>query len=99
MIFKDSELLVKAESSFELAEETVLQKCFEQNYAKDWFSEPEKNYTTAILDEGAPTPAKHKWIRLRELFANNNPVAPAAARALALLKWRKTARFCGCCGG
>ncbi len=99
LIFKDSELLVKAEKPVELSDEKVLQKCFEQNYAKDWFTEPEKDYTTAILEEGAPTPAKHKWIRLRELFATNDPVAPTAARALALLKWRRTARFCGCCGG
>lgn len=99
LIFKDSKLLIKAESSFELADESLLQKCFEQNYAKDWFSEPEKGYTTAILEEGAPTPAKHKWITLRELFAIDAPITSTAARALALLKWRKTARFCGCCGG
>ena len=35
LIFKDSELLVKAESPVELSDEKVLQKCFEQNYAKD----------------------------------------------------------------
>lgn len=98
-IFKDSELLVKAESSIELPETNILQKCFEQNHAKDWFTEADKDYTAALLEECAPTPAKHKWIRLRELFAVNAKIAPTAARALALLNWRKTSRFCGCCGG
>ena len=99
LIFKDSELLVKAESSIELPEQKVLQRCFEQHHAKDWFTETDKYYTAALLEEGAPTPAGHRWVKLRELFAINASYSAVAARALALLKWRKTARFCGCCGG
>lgn len=44
-----------------------------------------------------------RWIRLRDLFAAVDPalsaLASPAARALGLINWHHTTRFCGRCGG
>lgn len=99
MIFRNSELLVKTSTPIELPDKEILFKCFEQNHARDWFSEPEKQYTAVLLEDFTPTPAGHSWVRLRELFSTNYQFVQLCSRTLALLNWRKTARFCGCCGG
>lgn len=96
-IFRKSDVLISNDG--ELPNEALLQKCFEQNVARDWFSEPEYAYIAVLLEEDCATPAGYKWIRLRDLFAQNFQYAKQCSRALALLNWRKNTRFCGCCGG
>jgi len=49
----------------------------------------------------APT-AEGRWLRVRELIASTDPalaaLAPAATRALGLINWHSSYRFCGRCG-
>jgi len=49
-----------------------------------------------------PTAAKGHWLRLREIFGSTDPalrrLASPSARALGLINWHHTSRFCGKCG-
>lgn len=97
-IFKSSEVLVsKTEKNAFAAAQTALM-CLDENYAKDWFTDTDSLYTAILLDDGAPTPAGYRWVRLRTLFAENATHIKECARALALLHWRQRTRFCGVCG-
>ena len=100
-VFKGKELLVRNPNSgaVELPQKEVVQKFFEQNYAKDWFFEENKGYFTVSLEESVPALQGFCWVNLRQLFASDYALTALCSRALALLNWRKTARFCGCCGG
>jgi NAD+ diphosphatase len=67
--------------------------------ALDWFSEPAQRGIALLLENDAPAPPDCRWIPIREYMAAGMSDVGAAARARALLNWRKAARFCGSCGG
>lgn len=100
-IFSENRLLVKNTNLIELPSEDILQSCLEFQFARDWFSEASHGYTAMMLETDSPTPAGCKWIKLRSLFAvkQGTELASHAARAMALLNWRSSTRFCGRCGG
>ncbi len=98
-VFRENELLVSDSPDILLPPSALVRRCVEENYAKDWFAETPAGYYAVMLEESAPTPAGCRWLRLRVLFAEGNPLSGLACRALALLNWRVSARFCGCCGG
>ncbi|MDR1747555.1 MAG: NAD(+) diphosphatase [Spirochaetaceae bacterium] len=98
-IFRGSELLLRNIPDIELPSEEVVRKCLKENFGRDWFTEKTMGYSAVHLESDAPTPAECRWVRLRILFHENNPLAPLAGRALGLLNWRKSARFCSFCGG
>ncbi|MDR2897568.1 MAG: NAD(+) diphosphatase [Spirochaetaceae bacterium] len=98
-IFRESQLLLRNTTDIELPSEEVAQRCLKENFGRDWFTEKDREYSAILLESDAPTPAECRWVRIRTLFAANNPLASLAVRALGLLNWRKSARFCGFCGG
>ncbi len=98
-VFRESQLLLRDTPDIELPSEEVIRKCLKENFGKDWFTEKNRGYSSVQLESDAPTPTECRWVRLRTLFTGNNPLAPLAGRALGLLNWRQSARFCGFCGG
>jgi NAD+ diphosphatase len=97
-IFSDTDILLE-KSTDQLPDESVVKKCFEYQLAFDWFCEPQLDYTTLLLESDAPEPAGCRWIPLRSYFAMGSADVPLAARAMSLLRWRQTTRFCPTCGG
>lgn len=91
-------ILLKDCDSIELPDNETVSKCLEHQLAKDWFSEPNKDYTALSLEANAPLPAGYKWIPMRVLFANPNLLTEKAARAHGILNWRAKSRFCSICG-
>ena len=98
-VFKGNDLLVKKSSVIELPDREIVQKYFDQHYAIDWFFEDNKSYFTVSREENVPALNGFCWTNLRQLFAADYALIGLCSRALALLNWRKTARFCGSCGG
>lgn len=99
IIIKNDAILFKDEENLALPQKETALTCLEEQYVKDWFSEPEKEYSAFLLEDDTPTPARHKWMRLRELFAQNFSASSICTRAMGLINWRKNTRFCTCCGG
>lgn len=97
-IFRGSEVLVSTDEFHRLPDSSVHYKFLEHQLATDWFTETNLNYAALLLETGAPAPNGWKWVSFRELFAQNHPLANSLARGLAILNWRKKARFCGKCG-
>lgn len=79
-------------------DEGLFRKCVDFQIAHDWFIEPEYDYGTMILEENSSLPKGYKWIPIRQVFASNIPESRAASRALTLLNWRNSTRFCTTCG-
>ncbi|MFA6937102.1 MAG: NAD(+) diphosphatase [Treponema sp.] len=89
-------------------EETV-RKFLSNQFASDWFAEPEYNYSAMMLDPDCPIPQGCAFISLRQFFwdtkineekENGVPsdLGTLASRAHGLLCWRKKMRFCPTCG-
>jgi NAD+ diphosphatase len=97
-IFSENEILLEKGSDL-LPDESVVKKCLEYQLAFDWFCEPQLNYTALQLESNAPEPHGCRWIPLRSYFAAGKEDVPLAARAMSLLRWRHSTRFCGICGG
>jgi NAD+ diphosphatase len=97
-IFNDNLILLKDDSDT-LPEEPVDKKYLEYQLASDWFCEPQLNYTALMLENGTPEPQGYRWLPLRGYFAAGRNDAPLAARAMGLLRWRRSAWFCPACGG
>ena len=94
-VFKGNEILVRNPNpgTVELPQKEVVQKFFEQNYAKDWFFEESKGYFTVILEESVPALQGFCWISLRQLFAFSYAFTNLCSRALALAKNSKILRM------
>lgn len=85
----------------QLPDEGVLAKCLELNVASDWFNDEEYDFTAVELEKDCPVPAGCEEIPLREFFWEQRQtpsVITKASRARGLLNFRKTKRFCSCCG-
>jgi NAD+ diphosphatase len=97
-IFSDTDILLEKDSCL-LPDESVVKKCLDYQLAFDWFCEPQLNYTALQMENDAPEPAGCRWMPIRGYFALGTEDMPLAARAMALLRWRRRTRFCGTCGG
>lgn len=99
-IFSGKNILVKKEGSSisGLPDESTFRSIAEENPDTDWFAEPELKYAATSLPAETPVPEGFSLIPLRELFATDEKLAPAAARAKGILEWRRTVRFCSTCG-
>lgn len=65
----------------------------------DFFSEEENGFCALELSDKELLPADYKLLPIRSFFAENGEEPSfRLARARALLSWRKTMRFCSCCG-
>ena len=85
----------------QLPDRGVLTRCLELNVASDWFNDDEYDFTAIELEKNCPVPAGCEEIALRDFFweRRQNPlVITKASRAKGLLNFRKTKRFCACCG-
>lgn len=59
---------------------------------------PQGFQALALAGSMAQAPEGYEWVRVRQLIAQDSPLAGAACRALGLLNWRKAHAYCGACG-
>ena len=109
-VFRGREIMLQqeSESGYEkiidtklgmLPSEDAVRKCLDQQIADDWFAELEWNIFAVELEPVAPDPAGMRPIPLRDFFAAaDEKTSSLAARAKALLSWRRSFRFCPVCG-
>lgn len=98
LVFRASLILVTKEDHA-LPTKEVLEKLLSHHLVRDWYSEPELDYTAVLLEDDAPTPSGYTFISLRHIFAKQeNLIAPKMARAHALLLWRSRMQYCSHCG-
>lgn len=92
-----------------LPSEKTMRKFLENQFASDWYAEPEFSYSAMMLDSDSPIPAGCRLIPLRQFFWDSkteeeqrdgapSTIGSLAARAHGLLQWRKKMRFCPVCG-
>lgn len=99
-VFCDGQLLVKAGGVEPAPEEAVLAKPGPAREVLDSFTmRPQGAGVVAVSGAAEDPPAGCEWVRLRQLLAAESPQAGPACRALGLVNWRATHRFCGVCGG
>lgn len=99
-IFCDSQLLVRADAPFTPAEKDALDLfASPRTVAESFVMRPEGVTVYALAGEPGTAPDGYDWVRLRMMLGLGLPHTAAALRALGLLNWRESHRFCGCCGG
>lgn len=76
----------------------LFDSCMKNGLLSDSFCEPQYAYTAALLSSKDALPENSSLIPLRNLFAAQAPLSAKAARALGLLNWRHSSRFCSRCG-
>jgi len=92
-----------------LPSEKTMRKFLENQFASDWYAEPDLNYSAMMLDADSPVPAGCILIPLRQFFWDSKTdaekaqgvptlIASLAARAHGLLSWRSKMRYCPVCG-
>lgn len=77
---------------------SLFNSCISKSLVSDSFVEPEYSYAATILTSADTLPEGSSLIPLRNLFASQDPRSAKAARALGLLNWRRSTRFCSRCG-
>ncbi len=97
-IFRRNEILVNKNTSFDLPNMSIYNKCMEYQLATDWFCEQEHQYTAVQLEHNAPEPTGCDWVPIRTLIGLQHDQATLICRAAALLNWRAKTRFCSKCG-
>lgn len=114
-VFLDNSILIegselnKSISLEDLPSENTLHKFLENQFAADWYAEPEYDYSAMMLDTDCPVPTGCTLIPLRQFFWDTKSAAEQsdgtttelgslAARAHGLLSWRKQMRYCPVCG-
>ena len=103
-IFEGRQILVEdrndgTDSLLKPTGKEIFQKCLEYQIASDWYAEQNHNYAAMLVAKDSPIPQGCKWVPLRSFFAENNPASAKAARAMGILNWRVSNRFCRVCGG
>mgnify|MGYP001029588185 CR=1 FL=1 len=98
-IFCDGQLLVRA-GGLEPAGEEALPELRKTREILDSFTvRPQGFLATGVFGAAEDPPPGFAWVRVRVLIGAESPWAGAACRALGMLNWRATHRFCGVCGG
>lgn len=99
-VFYGKFILIEDSSDFENSgtEFALFDRCIKAGLTTDRFAENGYGYAAALLSSDTSVPEGSSLIPLRNLFAEDAPVAAKAARALGLLNWRKATRFCSHCG-
>lgn len=95
-IFEENNIVVKNNL---LPEKKEIELICREGEWKDFFSEPDLNYSAFMLKEASLLPAGFNYIPLRQFFFDFPEKKPAAARAHGLLKLRELYKFCPFCGG
>lgn len=98
-IFGDGQLLVRA-GGLEPAGADGLAALKQTREVLDEFTvRPQGWGAVGVSGAAEAPPPGFAWARLRTLLGAEAPQARAACRALGMLNWRATHRFCGRCGG
>ena len=69
-----------------------------RDIADSFVVQPQGFQALALAASTAQAPGGYEWVRVRQLVAEESPLAAAACRALGLLNWRKAHVYCGACG-
>lgn len=113
-VFLDNDILLEGQetdgvlSKANLPSEKTVRKFLDNQFASDWFAEPEQNYSAILLDQNSPAPSGCFFIPLRDFFwlAKDDSEKAAgltsllgmlASRAHNLLLWRARMRYCPTC--
>lgn len=72
--------------------------CIREKNASDWYSEPNFSYAALNLASGTAVPSGCSFISVRQFFCLYADISHLAARALSLLRQRRTFVFCPSCG-
>jgi len=98
-VFCDGQLLVRA-GTLEpaTAAEAVPAGSTARQVLDSFTVRPQGFGAMAVSGSPGEAPAGCEWIRLRTLIAAESPCSADASRALGLLNWRESHRFCGVCG-
>ena len=100
LLFCDGHLLVRAGSLEPAPTAEALRVLVQTREVQDEFAVRPQGFTaTGVSGTADHAPPGLEWVRVRQLIAAEAPQAAAACRALGLLNWRATHRFCGACGG
>ncbi|HOU21783.1 MAG: NAD(+) diphosphatase [Kiritimatiellae bacterium] len=98
-IFCDGHLLVRA-GELEPAGAATLAELRRTRAVLDEFTvRPRGDLAVAVSGAAETPPPGCEWVRLRALIGAEAPRAGPACRALGMVNWRATHRFCGRCGG
>lgn len=114
LIFLDNNILLEGEENgtqiteANLPTEATVRKFLDNQFASDWFAEPEYNYSALLLDKDSPAPSGCYFMPVRQFFWESktenekqncitSELGFLAARAHNLLMWRAKMRFCPTC--
>lgn len=94
LVFSDGLLLVH-QGTLEPAGRDVIAG---QDIQDSFVVNPQGFQAVALAGSMAQAPEGYEWVRVRQLMAEESPLAAAACRALGLLNWRGAHSYCGACG-
>lgn len=98
-VFCGGQLLVRAGSLEPApAAEAWPERSAERDVQDSFMVKPQGIGTLDVAGLPDEAPRGFEWTRVRRLIAAESPRAPEVCRALGLLNWRATHRFCGVCG-
>ena len=98
-VFCDSLLLVKAGGLEPAGAAALAELAAARAVLDDFTVRPQGCRAVGLAGAADAAPAGCEWVRMRALVGAESPHAAAAGRALGMLNWRATHRFCGACGG
>ena len=98
-IFCDGLLLVREKGGEPAAAAVAMPELLKTREVLDSFTvRPQGYVATSVSGAVENPPPGFAWVRVRWLIGEGFPWAGAACRALGMLNWRATHRFCGKCG-
>ncbi len=95
-IFEGNNLIVK---NGELPSKEDVKKILKIQDCREFYSEPDMNYSAFMLKEEVSLPEGFEYIPLRQFFYENPLNKSHSARAHGFLKLRELYKFCPSCGG
>ena len=98
-VFCDGQLLVQAGGLEPAGTAALAELAQARAVLDDFIVQPQGCRAVGVAGAADAAPANCEWARVRALVGAESPHAAAACRALGLLNWRATHRFCGACGG
>ena len=98
-VFCDSLRLVRAGGLEPAGVDALAALAKSRDLLDEFVVRPQGYRAAGVSGAAEAAPAGFEWARVRALVGAESPHAAAACRALGLLNWRATHRFCGACGG
>lgn len=102
-LFCNDKLLLcgKNKDTAQLPTAAVFEQFVDTKLVNEWFYDSDYDYTAARIEKELPDSKDFSffYFPLRSIFALEYSFTHLAARALALLNWKKSTRFCAFCAG